>query len=786
MKGDPMKRMLLFLVLVFVCVPLVNGQVKIKKSITKAQEDANPYPTVSIHDVQYVPYDSLLEVDKVGPSTSPSWLKQVSPYSSYKLGHRDTIEIVGQIIVPPKIIVFTGYGAYNFVLRDTSSQTSQGQWRSVFVRPGSNADTAALFNAGLLSYEVGDIIRIRGYVDEYPTNNTVSFTQFVPIGAGFVPTATMSQCVEYIDTKPVPPVPTVSVGDFMEGTFGPGKVKFSTGEQWEGCYVQLTNLIVSAIVNSANGTFSMVDEYGNEISDMDGSKWFSTRTGTPSSSPSTPYRDPASTYTMPSIGQVIDTIRGYIGSNSGSEASRGYRIYPVFRNDIVYGKVLPNINTHRRTPIAVTNVDTPLVSVKAYSSLGFGSLDTVQLFYSVDDGSWNAIGMEGPNLSDSTYTAKIPPLALNSFVKYFCTVQDTAGNIRMLANAAGGTAWADTSQGFFFYKVSDGNYTIHDVQYTPFVNGASGLLGATVTVKGVVTADTSSLFVGSNGASPWYIQDGNAPWSGLWIYGTLDTLYTLQLGDSISVTGTVQEYLQGTSGSVGRATRLGNVSNVTIIERGKALPEPVALHTGDFAVLNGIESAEAYEGMLVRFDNVEVTDTYPTYADEKEFILNDGTGPVVVRSSDGKNRFTPNPVSATNKTTVLQVGDRFSYVQGIIYFSFNQYKFVPRTDSDFGTYFPVSVDRINSQLPVAYNLAQNYPNPFNPTTKIEFSVPKAEKVTLKVYNILGQEVAKLVDDFYKEGTYKVEFNGSKLPSGMYIYRLQTSNGAIAKKMIMIK
>ncbi|MBP8975944.1 MAG: hypothetical protein KBG83_04410, partial [Bacteroidetes bacterium] len=119
-----MKKILLFFALVFVCMPLANGQVKVKKSITKAQEDANPYPTVSIHDVQYVPYDSLLEVDKVGANTSTNWLKQVSPYSSYKLGHRDTIEIVGQIIVPPKIIVFTGYGGYNFVLRDTSSETS--------------------------------------------------------------------------------------------------------------------------------------------------------------------------------------------------------------------------------------------------------------------------------------------------------------------------------------------------------------------------------------------------------------------------------------------------------------------------------------------------------------------------------------------------------------------------------------------------------------------------------------------------------------------------------------
>ncbi len=89
-------------------------------------------------------------------------------------------------------------------------------------------------------------------------------------------------------------------------------------------------------------------------------------------------------------------------------------------------------------------------------------------------------------------------------------------------------------------------------------------------------------------------------------------------------------------------------------------------------------------------------------------------------------------------------------------------------------------------IPGEYKLAQNYPNPFNPTTTIEFALPKAGKYSLKVYNLLGQEVKELLDRDMTAGTFKVSFDASKLASGMYIYRLSGSNVNIARKMILIK
>jgi Secretion system C-terminal sorting domain/FIMAH domain len=88
--------------------------------------------------------------------------------------------------------------------------------------------------------------------------------------------------------------------------------------------------------------------------------------------------------------------------------------------------------------------------------------------------------------------------------------------------------------------------------------------------------------------------------------------------------------------------------------------------------------------------------------------------------------------------------------------------------------------------PTEYTLVQNYPNPFNPKTNITYQIPQTTFVTLKVYNSLGQEIAILVNEQQSTGTYDVEFKSSNLPSGLYIYKIQTNNYQSAKKMILLK
>jgi hypothetical protein len=90
------------------------------------------------------------------------------------------------------------------------------------------------------------------------------------------------------------------------------------------------------------------------------------------------------------------------------------------------------------------------------------------------------------------------------------------------------------------------------------------------------------------------------------------------------------------------------------------------------------------------------------------------------------------------------------------------------------------------QNPTGFNLMQNYPNPFNPTTKIDFRIPNGSVTKIAVYNLAGQEVATLLNEFRPAGQYSVEFNAEKLPSGIYFYQLKTENYSAMKKMVLMK
>lgn len=96
------------------------------------------------------------------------------------------------------------------------------------------------------------------------------------------------------------------------------------------------------------------------------------------------------------------------------------------------------------------------------------------------------------------------------------------------------------------------------------------------------------------------------------------------------------------------------------------------------------------------------------------------------------------------------------------------------------------VDEQNNNSPNSLELLQNYPNPFNPVTTISYSLPEASMVKLSVFDILGREVALLVDGEKNAGSYKVQFNAQRLSSGTYFYRLQTGESVIVKKMIVLK
>ncbi len=108
------------------------------------------------------------------------------------------------------------------------------------------------------------------------------------------------------------------------------------------------------------------------------------------------------------------------------------------------------------------------------------------------------------------------------------------------------------------------------------------------------------------------------------------------------------------------------------------------------------------------------------------------------------------------------------------------------SDSFMLSFVPLSLSDANPVIPLEFNLKQNYPNPFNPSTTIEFSIPKPDFVSLKVYDSVGQEVARLLNRQISSGSYKYVWDASGFASGVYYYKLEAGNYVDIKKLFLIK
>ena len=752
-----MKRLFLVVLVLVACATALRAQ----------------YPFHSIKTIQQVPAESLAVADTLTNfgvnSNQVRWTLQTSPHNG------DTVTTVGIVVVPPGVITYTT-DIWTMLLYDTTAGINQ--WAGILLR-GNLGDSTKLKQDGFLNVTPGDIITLTGVISEFPLSRGFSATQLAPLAGN---------PITIIGSAPLPKPIVKNVGDFYTGLSPVGKVLYSTGEPMEGMYVELRNVTVNNKVLQARGTFSMVDALGNEISDYDWSHYFTLGHGT-SSLPLWPAdTNWAKIYANLGNGLRIDTIRGVITTSSGSEAPRGYRICPIYPRDVVFttNPVPPLVSTHRRNPIIVTPNDTAAISAKVTKQTNGSSPKTVSLVYSVNNGAFSTLPMSY-NAADTTYLAVIPKQAANAGVRYFVQVADSFGQVVRLANSSTNTGIAaDTTKGLFFYTSLDRPLTIQDVQQTPYVNGRTPYLGAVTPLSGIITADTAHIAlspVSSGSTNAWYMQSTSQPWSGIWLT-TADTttqklMAALRNGDSVTVTGTVQEQFD--------VTRLGNITAVTKISSGNPEPAPVALSTGTFAVANGVLGAERYEGMLVRFANVTVTDVNPTFSDATEFNVKDNASSPVVVQQSGKYKYSNQATDSTVGKTILKVGTKIGSLTGIVYYSFNQYKFVPRTDADFVGVVTTSVaERTGTDVPASYGLSQNYPNPFNPSTTVQYALPAAGMTTLKVYNLLGQEVATLVNEMQAPGTYKVQFNASSLSSGVYFFRVQSGSFSAVKKMVLVK
>lgn len=168
------------------------------------------------------------------------------------------------------------------------------------------------------------------------------------------------------------------------------------------------------------------------------------------------------------------------------------------------------------------------------------------------------------------------------------------------------------------------------------------------------------------------------------------------------------------------------------------------------------------------------------YAADNFWIIRDS---LICSTTDGGNNWTEIPnISSSGDLYAINFAVSGGCPSGWV---------VSSTGKVYSMQAVTGVKTINNKIPGSYSLEQNYPNPFNPSTKIKFSLPLPSKggandVRLKVYDILGREVAIIVNEELKPGTYEVEWNASNLSSGIYYYTLQTESFSQTRKMILLR
>jgi plastocyanin len=155
--------------------------------------------------------------------------------------------------------------------------------------------------------------------------------------------------------------------------------------------------------------------------------------------------------------------------------------------------------------------------------------------------------------------------------------------------------------------------------------------------------------------------------------------------------------------------------------------------------------------------------------------------------------FSMHPLSSTSVPTGAQsfhqaTGNVFFYpvvVDGTYLYQCDFHFSAGMTGSFNTTATDIENNRIPSQ-PDAFRLGQNFPNPFNPTTTISFDIPFQTHVSIKVYNLIGQEVAVIMNENMTAGSYSKIWNAASMPSGIYFYRMQSGSSTDIRKLVLIK
>ncbi len=672
---------------------------------------AQVYPVKTIQEVQTVSQAELALGNDAG-----------------LIGATDTIRVRGIVVMDANLSTLVG-GKQIWI---QTSGNAPFSGLDIFQPTPATGDGGT----GILALLAGDSVEITGTVLEFSGEtelvplNTTPGTPINILGGGFTPTSKL-----------------INVADLNDANRAN---ILTTGEQWEGMYVEFQNVTVQSVDPFSSGSrvsFNIIDAAGNKVNVSD--RFKSNRL------PAT-----GGTFIPPNVGDFITSIKGVI---IHSKNNRGYELHPFKQSDIVYGASAPAIAGITRNPVTPTSTQTVTISANITDLDGVAS---ASLFYAAGVANNNFVSVPMVAVGNS-FSATVPAQAEGTIVKYYVSATDASVGalVSKIPNVP--------SSNPLFYVVRDAGLQIFDLQYTPFTDGNSGLTDQLVTVTGVVTATPNDLgYV--------YIQQENQlSWAGILCTGNA-ALSTLVLGDRVTVTGTVKETFN--------FTRIEAITSVS--KSGTGTITPLVLNPAVFNTYNFVNN-ESYEGMLIKFEGTPLSpltvvkknaDAPSNFA---EFSV--GLDPFDPASSSrvlagrGGSALSSLNVSYINDSLfipnlnpgispiIINQGDKFTSITGIILFSFSNMKLLPRDNNDFVGYSPaVGL----SSVYAANSFVKAFPNPASTSFTVNYTLPAiANNAKVVVYDLLGKEILtqKLAG---VDGSTVISVND--LANGTYLYQVQSA------------
>jgi len=217
-----------------------------------------------------------------------------------------------------------------------------------------------------------------------------------------------------------------------------------------------------------------------------------------------------------------------------------------------------------------------------------------------------------------------------------------------------------------------------------------------------------------------------------------------------------------------------------------SLIPPIWLNDRTTALFND----HAHYPLLKNTNNVEAD---PGFSSDVLTILDSTVNFVkAIRLKGSPHKFFYNPSGAPIFPCRWPIPENLAYSNTTLQtaadggFPLGDLNWFPAKKKEWAAWVLTDVKQKENTVLKGFNLSQNFPNPFNPTTIINFNIPSAAKTTLKVFDVLGREVATLVNKDLNAGSYQVDFNAAKLSSGVYIYRIDAGSFSASRKMLLLK